>query len=198
MLLHGMVGALQPPLSVSERRAVAFAVIEGLNLWAGFSRAYFLSCALGAREKGGLQVQPSGGVSPTKADAVTVAVHAVRPKLRTKSGPWSYSEEPKWHMPPDFLKALGRLGPSNMPTIHGAFGYQTYVFDDIRVCRNFFAHRNEDTAAEVAAMLRAPRYGVTARRHASDAICERAPSRPQPIVADWLDDIRIVIELLTL
>jgi hypothetical protein len=86
------------------------------------------------------------------------------------------------------------MQPSNLVSIQNAFAYQTTAFDDLRTVRNFFAHRNEETASKVVAVAR--KNGISPWFRPADAICSRAFSRPQSLVADWLDDIRVAIEAL--
>jgi hypothetical protein len=71
----------------------------------------------------------------------------------------------------------------------------TRALQDLPVFRNFYAHRNEETAAKAIALAER-QYLIRGRTHPTLAIATPPYQRPQPLILDWLDDIRAVIDLL--
>jgi hypothetical protein len=105
-------------------------------------------------------------------------------------------DEPAWHAVPDYLSLCRSVGFSNLGQILGAFSYPSDFFEQLTPLRNFYAHRCDET------FRRACRVGVKLGLspkpdlRPTQIMCSRLPGRPQNIVADWLDDIENVIELL--
>lgn len=190
--LRSLVDAYSLPVTPERERVVSYVTIEALNLWASFARAYYLSSALGARIRAGGRVTVQLQGIRTPGDAITFSV--VKIQRRRGTGPWKRRDEPAWHDPNTLLTLFGYLGASNLNEVHRAFGYQTGVFRQLPTFRNFFAHRNEETARKTADIARG--YGLSPRLRPSEVLCTRSVGRPQNILADWLDDLRNVIQLM--
>jgi hypothetical protein len=182
------------PVTRAGDRLVAFIAIETLNLWASFVRAYYVSCCMrGKRVGGGRVLIPAGAGINGCAQAINFAMQTVKPYA--KGGPpWSRREEPTWHDTQTLLKLSAAVGASNVLQVQAAFGLKTRVFLDLPVFRNFFAHRNDETARRVAA--RARYYGLSPQLRPSEMLCAASPGRPQRICSDWLDDICDVVQSL--
>lgn len=193
--MRNLVDHVSSPLDEEEKRAIAFATIEALNMWGMFARAFFLSCALGARDPNGARIVTNAPIA-NYDDAITFAVHAAKPQLRAKKGPWTHWDEPTWHDTHIFLSLMTQLSPNNLGSITGAMGYPTTVFRDLPTCRNFFAHRCEATAVKVSRVAR--RNGINPSLRPMDVLSSRLAQRPQNVLADWIDDLRTIIELMTL
>jgi len=193
MRLKSLINACVVPITSDGDRVVAFVVIEALNLWASFARAYYLSCVLKATTEAGGRVAIVNSTIRTVTDALGFSVKLFKPHVRS-SGPFSRREEPAWHDTSNLLKVLTSLGASNIAQVQAALSYPTSVFKQLPVARNFFAHRNEDTARKTTGIARDLGLSVNARP--SEMLCEKAKGRPQNVLADWLDDLRIVIELM--
>jgi hypothetical protein len=123
-----------------------------------------------------------------------LAMQHLKPKLAGKGPPWNRREEPTWHERQTLLKLSSILGASNDSQIQAALSYKTWVFADLPVFRNFFAHRNDETAKRARAL--ASHYTVSSQLRPSEILCSVAPGRPQRVLADWLDDLRNVVDLL--
>lgn len=190
--LRSLVVTCRPPLKPEDHRALSYVTIEAWNLWAQYCRAYYLSTAFKAKDAQGSRVQRARTIASVD-DALTVAIHCVRPKLRSRSGPWSHWDEPVWQKPSHFYKALDQFTPSNLATVRAALSYQTPVFREMQAARNYFAHKSENTAKLVRSL--APGYGAPLTVRPAELLCLRGPGRPQAILVDWLDDLRTVIEL---
>jgi hypothetical protein len=59
------------------------------------------------------------------------------------------TKEPNWGYPSDCIDAAQRLNLSNLGTLQGAIGSTILPVADIFVTRNYFAHRNMDTATKL-------------------------------------------------
>jgi hypothetical protein len=173
---------------------LAYVVIEALNVWVHYCRCFYIATALGAKDSAGQRVAISPPVAITSADdAIVLAVHRVRRRLRGLPGPFAPLDEPRWHKPNEFLKVMRELSPSNLGDVQRALSLQPQTLQHLPTVRNFYAHRAQDTADRVRSL--APRYSVASSASPSEFLCSRQPGRPQPIVLDWLDDVRSTVEL---
>jgi hypothetical protein len=194
-LLKLLVERRSLPLSPEDGRTVAYVCIEAPNLWAQFSRSYYLSTALRARDATGQRITHGLAHIRSHDDALTEAVYLKRPKLQKQGRlpPWTWVEEPRWHEPRVLLDVVSHLMPSNLSKLNVALAVQTTFFTDSIAFRNFFAHRSKSTV-ELARAL-ATGYGLSPRLRPADLLSSRAKGRPQSVLADWLDDLAAVIEL---
>lgn len=193
LLLRSLVDHISGVVTVEEDRLTAFVTIEALNLWNLFCRSFYVSAALGCRDGSGSRVTCSTGGIRSEMDAMTVAIHAVKPRLRGKQGPWSHRDEPPWHDTSSFLSAIQALGPSNLLTVQSALSYPTKAFAYLPTARNFYAHRAMSTAVKVGGIARG--YALNPRLRPSEILLSRLPGRPQNLLADWVDDMRAVMSL---
>jgi hypothetical protein len=177
-----------------DDRFCSFVTIEALNLWTIFARSFFYSTALGTADRAGGRVTVAILGVVTRDDALTLAIHATRPWLRNRIGPWRRFEEPIWHRPGDYLGAITALNPSNLATVQAALSYNSRVFNDLPAFRNYYAHKSEETAKEARKL--APAHGLSPLLRPTEIMCSRLPGRPQTLIADFLDDLRAVIELM--
>jgi len=190
--LKSLVAYLRPPLGSREDRLVAYTCIEALNLWGSFSRSFYISVALGVVDCSGIRVFASNR-QRTPSDAINIAVTIMRPGRRG-SGPWTRRDEPTWHNPRTLIDLCNHLSTSNLNTVQSALSYQTNVFGMLPTFRNFFAHRNEETAGKIKNKARALGFSPTIRP--CEILCTSQLGRPQHVISDWLDDLRVVIGLM--
>ncbi len=184
MRLKSLIDRLRSPVDKEQARTVSFVTIEVLNLWAGFARAFYLSCVHEAtRESGGRVVVSVPGLD-TDAAAIAFSLKVTRVQRRG---------EPIWHETATLSKLLAAAGASNVAQVLGAISAQPYVFTALPTVRNFFAHRSLTTAQRVTAVART--VGLSVQLRTCDFLCSRLPSRPQNVLADWIDDIRNAIEI---
>ena len=175
-------------------KGLSSVVIETLNLWSNFSRQYVLSCLFRptrALKMG--RVQLSNAAIQTPGDLIHAAA-----RIRfgpTAPAPATRRQEPKWHEKDLLFKTCQAIGCSHLADVQAALSLGTRVFDDMPACRNFYAHRNDETAATVIALGK-KQYLITGAEHPTDVLAFPAYKRPQPLILDWLDDMRIVMELL--
>lgn len=191
-LLQKLVEDVRQPVAPDDDRLVMFVAIESLNVWSLFCRAYFLSCALGARTLGGTRVKFALAGLTTTTQALDFAVHTMKPQAGT--GPWTWRDEPTWRKPRVLMQLLAGAGASNLLQVRTAFSVPSTVFAQLPRARNFYAHRSKDTASDLQIVARAVR--VPSRRSASDILCDIAPARPQTVIQDWLDEMTYVVSEL--
>ena len=90
-----MLSSLTPPIGFDDDIQVAWTVIETLNLWSAFLRAYDLSGAIETRTMSSLPVYFKTVAFPTRA-ALVFAIRAVKnPTFAKKS--FTRFDEPAWH-----------------------------------------------------------------------------------------------------
>lgn len=192
--LIGFANTCSLPINTGTDRNVAYITIETLNLWGSFTRAYYLSCVIGARDKSGVRIAVNSRIAPNPAGALVYAIHKYRPSLRKSVGPFQRRDEPAWHDLAVFHTLVREIGSSTLHHVDAALSYSPLVFRHLVVCRNFFAHRNQDTASKVRSITRM--YLVSPTLRPSEFLLNSQPRRPQPILLDWLDGVRDTISIV--
>lgn len=177
-----------------SERIISFVTIECLNLWANFSRAYFLSCTLLPIRESGLQVTLSNHYVRSFDDAIYAALSKFKPYI-LRRGNWTRRDEPAWQDPNVLMGSCSEIGCSNLNNIQAAFSIQTKVFEHLPTFRNFYAHRNDYTAQKAKNIARY--YTIIVHNHPSNILFSYAYGRPQILILDWIDDITTVVELLS-
>ena len=180
-----------PPVAAETDRLVSFLAIETLNLWACFARSYYLSCVMGARTRAGASVTISNASVRSFDDAIKLAVWTFNTRLRGTPGPFRPRDEPAWHDTAVLLRLISVVGASTVAQTTTALGHSTTVFRDLPVFRNFFAHRSEGTAVKAANVARS--YSLNPALRPSEVLCATRAGRPQSVLSDWIDDVRIVV-----
>lgn len=194
IMLRMLVDSCTLPVSPAIDQRIAFVTIEALNVWASFAREYYLSCAvMRPKREGGSRVTIGVAGIHDEADAIDLAIKNLKGHL-TSGPPWSRRDEPAWHETRTLLGLARAVQASNLGQVQAAFSIRTRVFLHLPTARNFFAHRNGDTAGRVATVARANRVNPFLRP--SEVLCTVPPRRPQPLLSDWLDDMRRTITLL--
>ena len=193
-VLKRVVAHKQPPCTAADDRDMAFAAIEAATVWSSFVRSYYLSCALGAKLESGTKVTVSQPGILSTFDAMKFAVRKLKNKNLRRN--WRPFDEPTWRLPSTLLRLSTEIGFSHGAQIAAAFSVSTSVFDELPDFRNFYAHRGESTVQGVAAMV--SNWRMSGRMHPTAAMACCRPGRPQNIISDWCDEIRITVELLCL
>ena len=181
--------------------AMAFVVIELDNLWSNIARCLFLSTAFGARDGSGNRLELA---KVNKAESINEALtHAIRGcrggGYRPRgAGQWSWHDEPSWWKTKNLLAALNEIGASNYQQVSAAMSIAPITFAHLRPFRNFYAHRSQRTRAEVVRCLRRLQFPTnhTATRALTSPLVQKGVVRPQPVILDWLDDVRNTIVFL--
>ena len=181
--------------------AVAFVIIELDNLWASIARSFFLSVAFCACDGTGNRVQLTNATKAQSIDeALTHAIRRCKPRLYKpgRNGPWKWPDEPPWWKPGTLLDAIDEIGASNYQQVSTAMSASPNAFSYLHKFRNFYAHRSRGTRAEIIGELRRLQFPTTytATTALTSPVVWQGQIRPQPLILDWLDDIRITISLL--
>jgi hypothetical protein len=176
---------------------ISYVAIECLNTWANFSRAYFLSCTLLPWREKGSRITCNISIR-TFNDAIDAAMRKCKRRVWDrevqKRGNWGRRDEPTWHDRNILIKSCEEIGCSNQTEILNAFSIQPKVFDHLPTFRNFYAHRNDDTAMKAKRVARS--YSIPTPGHPSKILLTPAYGRPQILILDWIDDIHTIVELL--
>ena len=190
--LHGKVSTLNPSLSQLHDETIAFVTVEALNIWSSFVRAYYLSWFLRPKTMAGQRVTCSHHFVLFQ-DALIFSVQLLRPR-RFSGGRVSRRDEPTWHDPANLLSLARAVGVSNLSQISSALSFGATYADNLPTVRNFYAHRNEETFSKV--QRQAALLGMGTDLRPCEFVCAALPSRPQNLISDWLDEMRLTIELL--
>jgi hypothetical protein len=174
-------------------RHVGRAIIEAHNTWNNFARSYLMSYLVNPRRTRGDRVSFNNLSATSPGNLLHIAAKAC--KGPAAAAPSDRRDEPKWYDTGSFLKACNALAPTNLADIQSALSMQTRVFSDMPAFRNFYAHRNEETA-ERAIGLAKRHYLIAGVRHPTEALMRPATKRTQPLLYDWLDEMRIVMDFM--
>lgn len=190
--LTTLTAELALPLTPEKRRVLSYVTIEAANLWAQYSRCFFLSVAIGAIDSNGVQIVAAPASNLQAAE--DLAVHAIHPIKQSESGPWSRRWLPDWQTRGHLLKALDYVGATNYTAVDGALSYQTRVLLDLPTVRNFYAHKAERAARSVATIQK--HYGITKSMSPHELICTVPPTGGDVLLNEWLDDIAEILDLM--
>ena len=182
--------ALRNPL---RDRELAYVVLETQNLWTNFSRSYLLSCVYRPKRCTGGRVTHANAAIQTPGDVLFAANKLARGPLA--AAPVSRRDEPSWHNIALFRNTCQHLQCSHLAHVQAALSLQTRVFYDLPSFRNFYAHRNGESAQK-AIQLAKRIYLIAGPTHPSDVLAEPARNRTQALILDWLDDISAIVDLL--
>jgi hypothetical protein len=174
-------------------RELAHVVLEAQNLWANFSRAYLLSCIYKPRRCTGSRVTYSNAAIQTPGDVLYAANKLARGP--NAPAPLTRRDEPPWHDISLLHRTCQHLQCSHLGQVQAALSLQTRVFHDLPTFRNFYAHRNLESAQNAVQLARR-NYLIIGPTHPSDVLAEPARNRPQALILDWLDDMRAIVELV--
>lgn len=173
---------------------VGYIVIEALNAWASFCRAFFLSCMLEATIGSKRRVRV-GHQALSLHDALGIAVRQFKPGASPNAaGIWHRRDEPTWHDPSVLLTLSRTIRCSELPKIEAALSLGATVFSGLPVFRNFFAHRNQGTA--MAAKGIAPRYLIPSALSPHEILLYKSVTTRDALMSMWLDELLATVDLL--
>jgi hypothetical protein len=173
---------------------LSYVTIQALNIWTEFSRAYILSLILSPVDCNGNVIISSNSSIRNFDDVLSTSIK-VATRTRLKPGKTIRRRmEPKWFVTNTLLKTCKELDCSNYESIQIALSVGPEAFRYLPTFRNFYAHRNDDTAKK--ALKIASRYSIPRKNHPNEILLSIGYSRHQPIIFDWLDDITNTINLL--
>jgi hypothetical protein len=173
---------------------ITFAVVNLLNSWANFVRAYYLSCAFGTKTKSAINVLPTNHFFDLNA-AIGFAIATFTPySSPNTAGVWHRRNEPPWHDLNTLLRLATSLNFQNLAKIQSAMSLNVRVFSHLPVVRNFYAHRNQGTAD--AAQRISTQYGIPSNYLATRFLFTNPIRRPQPLIFEWIDELQISADYL--
>jgi hypothetical protein len=190
--LRDKVNSLTPITSLSHDESIAYVVIESTNIWASFTRAYYLSWFMKPRTMTGQRVNCTRHFVSFQ-DALLFAIRHLR-SPEYKRARASRRDEPTWHDPGNLLSLAAAVGVSNIGQISSALSFGATYSSNLPTVRNFYAHRNDETFRKV--QNKAALLGLGTNLRPGEFVCAALPSRPQNVISDWLDEMRLTIELL--
>ena len=176
-----------------QDRQLAFVVVETLNLWANFSRSYLLSCLFRPKRIAKGRVTLGNAAVTTPGALFLLAAQIWRGP--GAAAPATRRQEPAWHQRDLLIKTCLAMGCSHVADVQNALSGNTRVFDDLPAFRNFYAHRNDESAQKAIALAHT-QYLITGVGHPTSALSTPAYKRTQPLILDWLDDMQAVMEFL--
>ena len=176
------------PFAVADR-CTSFVCIEALDTWAEFNRSYVLAAVRHTCTSGGTLVQTSLPPS-TQPDAVMryVIERLRRKRLRKRV---TRRDEPVWHSRRELLKVGRIVGLSNLTQLQAALALPSSVIDDLPTARNFYAHRNRETAAKIKDLM--GRYVMPTQAHPTEFLRRSVLGRPVSVLEDWLAELDGVV-----
>lgn len=115
------------------------------DAWARFCRNLILVSAYGnPLTASGIVIQRVRGFN-NQSDVLTW--------LRTDFHRPYQNWEPRWHIAHTSIDAAQRLGVSNFPTISSALATTPSPIEDMRIIRNYFAHKSRRNALDVRQII---------------------------------------------
>lgn len=184
-------------------RKYSYIVIESMNCWVLFSRNFLISAALGAYTRNNGRVTSNFNRQSTLQDVIIDAAIFENPRLASSGRPTRIHprQEPTWHDPAVITRLSTALGLSNSVTVSQALSLNATFMRDLPPIRNYFAHKNEDTAERVRQIGRqhgiSGYAGTSSRKKTPIAvIASPALGRPQSILKDWIDEMATTASLM--
>lgn len=103
-----------------------------------------------------------------------------------------------WWEPQQLLDALDEIGSAHYGTVQVSVNVAPSAFMYLRPFRNFYAHRGRDTRQRLTPVI--AQLQMPSTFSATEVLVARGRTpgglRPQPLVLDWLDDVRDTVDLL--
>ena len=183
----------------AEARAqrIPLLVIDGINCFANFTRAFYLSAALGCWTGAGIRVCSGVPSIRTLREAMVVAIHAAaknKAQYLPATGPIGRRQEPAWHDPNVLIQCAQAASLSNRDDVVSAFSPFPKCVTDWSCVRNFFAHRNGDTHAAATTVL--AQNGLVSRGGITELLVQPGIHGARPLLWDWCEEIELVCEYL--
>lgn len=172
-------------------RALTFVALDLHNTSAEFLRCYYLSSATRSELSDGSRTT-AAVVLRNQREALTFAMQLIKGSKGV--GPWPRRFEPAWHDTAVFLRVMNAAGCSTAGGANAAWSIGTQALEHLTVARNYFAHRNNDTAASLRGL--SVSYKVSPPRRPDALLGSAGYGRPQPLVLDWMDDLEAVFLLM--
>jgi hypothetical protein len=185
---RSLVDGLQSPLTISDKRRLAYVAIELDNLVVTGLRQFTKSSLLGCKTSSGARVGVQSGItSPPQAAALVYAT--LNPAGYAKIGsPTTIkeSDEISFRDPSKAEKVLISYSATNVSKVQFAMGFNGAIFSEIAPVRHFFAHRAKNTNEKVRTW--ATNIGFFAFSDVETLMVSGRPSSGVRIIDGWLAD----------
>lgn len=193
-LRYYVILAQRQKIAYEREMRISHVAINLQNSWANFVKAYYLSCSFGTKTKS-LKAVRSPHYFSDQNSAIGFAIQAIKPHaLPNAAGKWHRRDEPAWHDMNNLLNLSTRLNFQNNGELQNAFSLNLAVFQHLPVFRNFYAHRNRQTLEAV--QLISFQYGLPSNSRATELLLSNPRSRPQLLVLEWIDELRITADFM--
>ena len=83
---------------------------------------------------------------------------------------------------------------SNLAQLTAALALPYAVIDDLPTARNFYAHRNPETAAKIKRKM--ARYVMPTQAHPTDVLRRSVLGRPVSVLEEWLEELDDVVSAM--
>ena len=174
-------------LDVHQREIeVSALVVNLLSFWSNWSRAFYLSGALGAVSASGASVSSTLNIA-SEHDALTVAITGRLTPSRPPPSVWPSSREPRWHLPDRLLQAVADVRLTTAATLAIYLSSAPQSLNHLRIMRNYFSHRNEQLMREAIAL--GPTYLVGRATKPSEILLFVEPGRTVSVLERWILDV---------
>lgn len=130
------------PLNSIERRQAEHITFQLQNAWEMYVRNFILSSATGRAS--GLAGPLPASVPRAYRNREAVCYYLIQVTPRRF--------EPKWYRPDDAINAARQLNIANFANVAAAIGSTPWPLENLRLTRNFFAHRSRSSALELRAL----------------------------------------------
>lgn len=142
--LHAEMAPLMAGVALDpvQRRQAEHITFQLQNAWEMYVRNFILLSATGRASALGGPVPASVPRAYRNREAVS---HYLLQLTRQRF-------EPKWYRPADAINAARRLNIANVANVAAAIGSTPWPLENLRLTRNFFAHRSRSSALELRAL----------------------------------------------
>lgn len=156
-------------------------VINLNDYWSQFCKNVMVSSAVGGwTSRSGVMLSRVTGLGSNND-----VMGLLRSTYRSRPPFW----EPNWTVASDFIDACRRVGISNLADVSAAIGATGSPAEELRLTRNYLAHRNADTAARAISVLAF--YGATAPLDV-DAVITRPAHAGAHLFETWVNGLTAV------
>jgi hypothetical protein len=166
---------------------LALVVINIQSYWSNWSRAFYLSAALGAVSASGSALSSTLGLV-SEHDALTVAIKGSLHPTRSTPMQWPSSSEPLWYSPAALSRSISHARINSAGALAIFLNSAPLGLSHLRVMRNYYAHRSEFLRREALAI--GPTYLVGRARRPSEILLFVEPTRTVCVLERWILQIQ--------
>jgi len=174
-----------------SNRLTSFLILNTFNAWAEFCRNYYLAGVRGFTTHSGVAVSTSLANNTPIQVAMQHAKLILYPKW--VPAPLARRDEPAWHSRKYFLKVCQGVKFTNYSQVSAALALKSTSYEDIWSYRNFYAHRNEDTALQALSIARRQKI---IGAHPTTCASAIIPGAATNFVESWAYDLDLTVAMM--